>query len=173
MDEEIQQAVVDVIKGSNNKTVEIRPADESKGFATIPRMLLIGGALAVGYWMAKSKNATKDLKSMMSKTADRTEKMSKRTAETIKKSGETAAERVEKESQRTGEQVQKMGEKAAEKTQKASEQAAEKTEKAGEKTAEKTEKAGEKAAEKTEEASEKVDGDSSSFGSSSGSSSDS
>lgn len=163
MNEEVQQAVADVIKESDDKTVEIKPANQSKGISrTFLMALLIGGAIAVGYWLKKSEKPSEKLQETVSKTADRTKKMTEQTADNVQQSGETLADRVEEESEKAGEKVQKAGEKTAEKTEKVSEKAAEKTEEAGEKA--------EEAGEKAEEASEKVDeGEGSSSGSSSSS----
>lgn len=124
MDEQVQEAVTDAIKGSNDKIVEIRPANESKGRWKFLLMLI--GALAVSYWLRKSQKSTDKLQSVASETADQTKKVTEQAAETIQKGGETMAERVEEGSQKASEQVQQTGENAAEKTEQAGETATDK-----------------------------------------------
>lgn len=126
MNEELQQAVSDVITESNEKTVEIKPADESKTRSYFWLIALIGGVIVVGYWLRTSQKPAETLQSAASETADRTKEMTERAADTIEEGGETMAERVEEESQKAGEQVQETGENAAEKTEQAGETAAEK-----------------------------------------------
>lgn len=173
MDEQIEEAVVDAIKNSNDKIIEIRPANESNGRGTFPLLLLIGGALAASYWLRKAQDPTEEFQSTASQTADRTKNVTKQAAETIREGGETIAERIEETSQKAGEQIQQTGEstaqrveeesnKAGEQVQQTGEETAEKAEETGEKAAEKTEETGEKAAEKTDESDSDSSGDSSS-----------
>ena len=149
--EQVIDAVTDVIKNSNDKVVEIRPANESKGGGKFPLMLLVGTALAVGYWLRKSQDPAEELQGVASETADRTRDMTTQAAETIQESGETVAERVEEGSQKVGERFEQTGESAAERVEEESQKAGEEIEQTGESTAEKTEQAGEKAAEKADE----------------------
>ncbi len=132
-----EEAVIDAIKESNDKTVEIRPANESKGGRISRLLLFVGAAIGLGYWMRKSQKPKEILESAKSETADRTEEMSERAADrteemseqaatTIQEGGETVAERVEEGSQEAGEQIEQTGEDAAEATEEAGEEAAEK-----------------------------------------------
>ena len=131
MDEQVQEAVIDAIKESNDKTVEIRPTKESKGWGMSRLMLLIGGALGVSYWLRKSKKPTEKIQSAASETADRTKQVTEQAAETIQEGGETMADRVEEGSEKASEQIQQTGESAAEKTEEAGEKAAEKADESG------------------------------------------
>ena len=151
MDERVQEAVIDAIKNSDDKIVEIRPANKSKGRGKSLLLLLIGSVLAVGYWLRKSKEPTDNLQSAASETADRTKKVTKQAAEAIQKGGETMAERVEEKSQKAGEQIEQTGERMAERVEEESQKAGEQIEQTGENAAEKTEQASEKAAEKADE----------------------
>ncbi len=128
MNEQIQKAVTDAIKESNDKTVEIKPANESKGMGTFARLSLIVGAFAAGYWLRKSQKPTEKLQSAASETADRTKEMTHQAAQTIEKGGETVSERVEEGSEKAGQQVQQKAESAAETTEQVGEKAAEKAE---------------------------------------------
>lgn len=132
-----EEAVIEAIQESNDKTVEIRPANNSKGGGISRVLLFVGAAIGLGYWMRKSQKPNEMLQSAKSKTAgrteemteqaaDRTEEMSEQAAETIQEGGETVAERVEEGSQEAGEQIQQTGEEAAEATEEAGEEAAEK-----------------------------------------------
>ena len=153
MNEQVQEAVIDVIKNSDDKIVEIRPANNSKGQGKFSLMLLIGSVLAIGYWLRKSQEPTAKLQSAASETADRTKKVTEQAAETIQKGGETMAERVEEKSQKAGEEVQQTGESMAERVEEESQKAGEQVEQTGENTAEKTEQASEEVAEKADEGS--------------------
>lgn len=124
--EQIQEAVTDAIKESNDKVVEIRPANNSRGRGRFSLLFLIGTALALAYWLRKSQSPTGKVQDVASKVADQTEQVSEQAAQTIEESGETMADRIEKESQRAGEQVQHAGENAAEQAEQAGEKAAEK-----------------------------------------------
>jgi hypothetical protein len=126
MDEEVQEAVIDTIKESNDKTVEIKPANKSNSRGIFSLLLLIGGAFVAGYWFKKSQKSTEKIQSIASKTADQTKQVSEQAAETIQEGGETMADTVEERSQKASEQVQQTAESAAEKTEQAGEMAAEK-----------------------------------------------
>lgn len=160
-DEQIEEAVTDAIRTSNDKVVEIRPANESKGRGRRLLMLLAGGALAVGYWLRRSENPTKTIQSAASKTATRTEEASTRAAETIQTGGGTMAARVEEKSEEAGERVQEGGETMADRVEEGSQKAGEQVEQTGESAAEKTEQAGEQAGEKADESGSGSSGDSS------------
>lgn len=131
MDNQLQEAVTEAIKESNDKTVEIRPTDKSSGRGLFRMLLLVGGALAVSYWLRKSEDPSEVIQGAASETADRTQEVTEQAAQTIQEGGETVAERVEEESERAGEQVQQKGEEAAETTEEAGETAAEKAEETG------------------------------------------
>lgn len=131
MDEQIQETVVDAITESNDKTVEIKPANKSSGRKILSLLVLIGGAFVAGYWFRKSQKPTQKLQSVASETADRTKQMTEQAADTIQEGGETMADRVEEGAQKAGEQVQQTGESAAEKTEQAGEKAAEKADGSG------------------------------------------
>lgn len=150
-DEQIQEAVTDAIRTSNDKVVEIRPANESKSGGRRLLMMLTAGALAVGYWLRRSENPARALRKAASQTAGRTEQASTKAAETIQKEGGTLAARVEEKSQKAGERVQEGGETMADRVEEKSQKAGEQVEETGENAAEKTERAGKKAAEKAEE----------------------
>lgn len=124
--DQIKEAVIEAIKESNDKTVEIRPANESKGRGMSWLLLLIGGAVGLSYWLRKSQNPTEMLQRTTSETADRAKQVTEQAGETIQEGGETMADRVEEGSQKAGEQIQETGENAAEKTEEAGEMAAEK-----------------------------------------------
>jgi len=127
----VEEAVIDAIKESNNKTIEIRPANKSK-IGRISRVLLfVGAVIGLSYWMRKSQKPKEMLQSAKSETADRTKEMSEQAAETIQEGGETVAERVEEGSQAAGEQIEQTGEEAAEATEQAGEEAAEKADEDG------------------------------------------
>lgn len=130
MDAQVQEAVTDAITGSNDKVVEIRPANKSKGRGKFLLILLIG-VLAVSYWLRKSQKSTDKLQDVASETANQTKNVTQQAAETIQKGGETMADRVEETSQKASEQVQQTGETAAEKTEQAGENAAEKAGESG------------------------------------------
>ena len=161
-DEQIQEAVTDAIRTSNDKVVEIRPANESKGRGRLLLMTLVGGALAIGYWLRTGRNPAKTIQNAASETAARTEEASTRAAETIQTEGGTMAARVDEKSQEAGERVQESGERMADRVAEESQKAGEQVEQTGESAAEKTEQAGEQAAEKADESSSGSSGGSSS-----------
>lgn len=130
-DEQIQETVIDAITESNDKTVEIKPANKSSGRNLLPLLVLIGGAFVAGYWFRKSQKPTQKFQSVASETADRTKQITEQAADTIQEGGETMADRVEEGSEKAGEQVQQTAESAAEKTEQAGEKAAEKADGSG------------------------------------------
>ena len=154
IEKQIVEAVTDAIRKSDDKIVEIRPANGSSGRGRFPLLLLIGGAIAVGYWLRKSENPTEKLRSAASGTADRTKQMTEQAAETIQENGETVSERVEEKSQEVGERVQQTGETVGERVEEGSQRAGEEVQQTGENAAERTEQASESAAETTEQAGE-------------------
>ena len=142
MDARVQEAVTDAITESNDKTIEIRPANESGGRGPLALLALVGVVVAVGYWLRTSRQSSDTLQSVADETADRTkqvteeaanrtEQMTEEAADTIQQGGETVAEQVEEGSQKAGEQVQQTGEKAAEEAEKAGETATEKVDESG------------------------------------------
>lgn len=126
MDEELQRAVTDVITESNEKTVEIRPASESKGRSSFWMLALIGGVIVAAVWLRSTGRPTETIQNAASETADRTKEVTERAADTIEESGQEMADRVEEGSQKASERVEESGEMAAEETEEAGETAAEK-----------------------------------------------
>ena len=131
MDARVQEAVTDAITESNDKTIEIRPANESGGRGPLALLALVGVVVAVGYWLRTSRQSSDTLQSVADETADRTKQVTEEAADTIQQGGETVAEQVEEGSQKAGEQVQQTGEKAAEEAEKAGETATEKVDESG------------------------------------------
>ena len=131
MDARVQEAVTDAITESNDKTIEIRPANESGGRGPLALLALVGVVVAVGYWLRTSRQSSDTLQSVANETADRTKQVTEEAADTIQQGGETVAEQVEEGSQKAGEQVQQTGEKAAEEAEKAGETATEKADESG------------------------------------------
>lgn len=130
--EQVQKAVTDALK-SNDKVIEIRPANQSKGWGKLSLVVFVGGALAVAsYWLrkSKSKNPADTLQSTARETADQTRSVTDKVAGKVQESGETMAKRIVEGSQKASEQVEETGEQAAEKTEQAGETDAEKAEKA-------------------------------------------
>jgi hypothetical protein len=128
----VEEAVIEEIRESDDKIIEIRPANESKGGGLSRALLFVGAAVGLSYWLRKSQKPTELLQSAKSEAvgrteeaADRTETMSEQAAQTIQEGGETVAERVEEGSQEAGEHVEQVGEEAAEATERAGEEAAE------------------------------------------------
>ncbi len=146
MDAQIREEVRDAIAESN---VEIKPANESGGRGKLALIALIGGVIAIGYWLRKSQQPTKMLQSAASEIADRTKHVTEQTADTIQEGGETVTERVEEGSEKASEQVEQTSETVAERIEERSEKASETVEQTGETVAEEAEEAGEKAAKKT------------------------
>jgi len=131
MNDQIQEAVIDKIKTSDDRVIEIRPVDKSKGRRKFPLMVIIGGALALSYWLQKSRPPTETLQNAVSEAADRTKKATEKTAGTIEEGSEQASDTVEQ-----------FGKEAADKTERAGKEAADKAEKAGEKASDKADESG-------------------------------
>jgi len=131
MDARVQEAVTDAITESNDKTIEIRPANESGGRGPLALLALVGVVVAVGYWLRTSRQSSDTLQSVADETADRTKQVTEEAADTIQQGGETVAEQVEEGSQKAGERVQQTGEKAAEEAEKAGETATGKVDESG------------------------------------------
>ena len=147
----VEEAVIDAIKESNNKTIEIRPANKSK-IGRISRVLLfVGAVIGLSYWMRKSQKPKEMLQSAKSETADRTKEMSEQAADRTKEMSEQAADRTKEMSEQAGETIQEGGETVAERVEEGSQAAGEQIEQTGEEAAEATEQAGEEAAEKADE----------------------
>jgi hypothetical protein len=118
-DDQMTEAIVDALS-ANDKVIEIRPAERSKGMG-LKRLLLVGaGAMGFAYWVRSSQKPDDLIGSVKEKTTNRTHQA----AETIEEGSETASERIEAGSERVGEAVQEAGEKAAERTEEAGEKAA-------------------------------------------------
>lgn len=149
MDEQIADAITDAIK-SNEKTIEIRPANQSRGSRLSRLLLLVVGAIGLSYWLQKSQRPGKMVRETTSKISDRAKRATDQTAEKIEEGGEEVAHRIEEGSEKAGEKVEQTGKQASEKTEEGSEKAGEKVEEVGEQTSKKTEEAGEKAAKKAE-----------------------
>ena len=147
----VEEAVIDAIKESNNKTIEIRPANKSK-IGRISRVLLfVGAVIGLSYWMRKSQKPKEMLQSAKSETADRTKEMSEQAADRTKEMSEQAADRTKEMSEQAAETIQEGGETVAERVEEGSQAAGEQIEQTGEEAAEATEQAGEEAAEKADE----------------------
>lgn len=119
---------------SNDKIIEIRPANRSTGMGLKRLMLLGAAAVGFAYWLRNSQKPDELIDNVKEGTANRTHQA----AEKIQKGTETASERIEEGSERASEAVHEAGEKASERTEKAGEKAAERTEKAGAKAEEGT-----------------------------------
>jgi len=137
MSDQIEEAVIDKIQDANDRVIEIRPADKSSGRRRFPLMVLIGGAVALSYWLRKSQRPAETVQKAVSETADRTKRATEQAAGTIEERGESVSERVEEKSEQASDTVEQFGEE----------------------TADATEEAGEKAADAAEEAANKMDGD--------------
>jgi len=132
-DAQITKAIVNAIS-SNDKVVEIRPAERSKGMG-LTRLLLFGaGAVALAYWVQNSQKPDDLIGSVKEKATDQThqaaekiEAGSENASERIKDGSESASERIEEGSERAGEAVQEAGETVADRTEEAGEKAAEET----------------------------------------------
>lgn len=139
--DQVIQEIIDAIS-SNDKTVEIRPAEKSGGMGLTRLLLVVAGAVGIAYWMRNSQKPDELLKTAKEETS----RMSEQAAETIEEGSETASDRIEAKAGKASEAV---------------EGASSTVEEAGETAAERTEKVGETAAERTEEAGETVGDDSS------------
>lgn len=147
-DEKITNAIIDAIS-ANDKVIEIRPANRSKGMG-LRRLLLLGAAsIGLAYWARNSQRPKELIESVREQTATRTHQA----AETIEAGGETASKRIEEGSDRAGKAVQEAGDKVAERTEEMSDKAADRTEKTGKKAAEQTGKSGKKGTNKTDSSS--------------------
>lgn len=124
---QIQEAVTDAITGSD-KVIEIRPVNQRKKRSKLPLMLLIGGVVALSYWLRRSQYPTDTIQQAASETADLTKNMTDQASETIQEGGETMANSVEERSQEASERVERTGQQAAETAEQAGETAAEKPE---------------------------------------------
>jgi uncharacterized protein YjbJ (UPF0337 family) len=129
MNEQIQEAVIDKVRNSDDRVIEIRPVDESRGRRKVPLTVIVGGALALTYWLQKSRRPTETLKDAVSGAADRTKRAT--TARSVERGGEAATQHVEGESERASGTVEQFGTEAAERTGEAADQ----TETAGEEAA--------------------------------------
>ena len=127
IDERIADAVTGAIK-SNDKTIEIRPADQSKGLGISRLLLLVVGAIGLSYWLQKSQRPAEMIRETTNTIADRTKQSTEQTAEKIEEGGEEVADRIEEESEKAGEKVEEAGEKTAEKSEETGKKAAKKAE---------------------------------------------
>jgi len=126
-DEQLATAIADALS-SNDKVVEIRPANRSTGIGLTRLALIVAGAVGLAYWMRTSQKPDELIESAKSKTARRTSDATHRAAETIQEGSETAADRIEAGSQRAGETIEDVGETAADRTESVGEAAAEESE---------------------------------------------
>lgn len=69
INEKFRRAVTDGITGSNDKPVELKPANESKGRSHFRLIALLGGVIAIGYWLRSSQKPTETLQSGASEPA--------------------------------------------------------------------------------------------------------
>jgi hypothetical protein len=120
-DEQTTETIIDALT-SNDKVIEIRPAERSRTIGAKRLLLLGAGAIGLAYWVQNSQRPTDLVRSAKERTLGRTD----RAAETIEAGSETASERIEEGSQRAGEAVREAGEEAADRTEEAGEKAAEK-----------------------------------------------
>jgi len=146
LDERLLDAVTEAITESNDKVVEIRPAERSGGGGRFPLALLFAGALVAVYWLRSAENSSEAVRTATHGIADRTELVSERTAERIQAGGETLADRVEERSQRVGETIEEKSRRAGETIEEKSQKAGEAVEEGGETAAERATAAGEEAA---------------------------
>ena len=152
----VEEAVIDAIKESNNKTIEIRPANKSK-IGRISRVLLfVGAVIGLSYWMRKSQKPKEMLQSAKSETADRTKEMSDQAADRTKEMSEQAADRTKEMSEQAADRTKEMSEQAAETIQEGGETVAERVEEGSQAAGEQIEQTGEEAAEATEQAGEEA-----------------
>ncbi len=126
-DEQITEAIVDAIEGSNDKVVEIRPVSNSSGWRRIPGLLLLAGAVGGLLWWRKSQTSSEFVQDAAEKTAERTQEVTEQAAETVQSSGEAIADQVETESKKAGDHVEQLGSDAAEKTEAAGEEVSKRT----------------------------------------------
>lgn len=122
-DNKITKAIDDALS-SNDKVIEIRPAEKSSGMG-LGRFLLLGAsAVGLAYWVRNSQKPDELIGSVKEKTADRTHEA----AQTIEEGSETASERIEESSEQAGKAVQDAGETVADHTEEAGEKASEESE---------------------------------------------
>jgi len=119
--EQIEEVMREAISDLDDKVIEIRPASESRGNKTFPLLVLVGGVVALGYWLRRTQRPTEMLQNAANEAADRTKQATGEAGETIQEGGETVAETVEEESQKAGKQVKQTGEDAAEAAEEAGE----------------------------------------------------
>jgi len=147
----VEEAVIEAIKESNDKTIEIRPADKSKGRGISRVLLFVGAAIGLSYWMRKSQKPKEIFRRAKNKTAGRTEEISEQAADRTEEMSERAANRTEEMSEQAAETIQEGGEAVAERVEEGSQEAGKELQMKGEEAAEATEKAGEEAAKKADE----------------------
>lgn len=118
-DDQMTELIADALS-SNDKVIEIRPVDQSKGMGL--KGLLLFGVAAVGlaYWVQNSRKPNDLIEDVKEKTAGQTDQA----AETIEEGTETVSERIESGSEQAGEAVQEIGEEAADRTEEVGEKAA-------------------------------------------------
>lgn len=142
VEEQMAEMIVEALS-SNDKVIEIRPAERTKKMG-LKRLLLLGAAvIAFAYWAQNSQKSDDLIESVKEKATGQVHEA----AESIEEGSEAASERIEAGSKRAGDAVQEAGDAV----QEASEKAAEKTEEAGEEAADQTEEAGETAADRVDE----------------------
>jgi len=125
MGEDTVSNVLSEALSSNDKVIEIRPANQSSGMG-LSRLLLLGvAAIGVAYWVQNSQKPKEIIGNVKEETASRTQEA----AETIEKGSETASQRIEAGSDRAGDAVEEAGETVADRTEEAGEKAADEAEK--------------------------------------------
>lgn len=123
VDDRLTDALVDAI-ASNDKVIEVRPAEQSRGPGLAGLLVLAVGAAGLAYWVLNSRTSDDLLETAKEETADRTRRATEGAAEAIDEGSETAADRIEAGSQRAGDAVEEAGETAADRTEEAGDAAA-------------------------------------------------
>lgn len=117
-DDQMTETVVEAL-AANDKVIEIRPADQSKGLG-IKKFLLLGvGALGLAYWVRNSETPDEFIENVKEKASTQVD----HAEEAIEEGSETASERIEEGSGRVSEAVETAGETAADRTEEAGEKA--------------------------------------------------
>lgn len=116
--EQIEAALIEAIRESDDKTIEIRPANRSKGGRVLRVLVVVAAALGLSYWLHKSQKPTELIRGA-SETADRSG------AETIKEGSDAVAEDIEEGSRKAGEEIEQTGDEVADATEEIGETAAE------------------------------------------------
>lgn len=115
-DDQLTDALVDAI-ASNDRTIEIRPANGSRGPGLGRLLVLAASAVGLAYLALKTRTSDDLLETAREETVHRTRRASEQAAETMEEGTETAADRIEAGSRRAGDAVEGAGETAADRTE--------------------------------------------------------